>query len=237
MAHARLSTVGAFCALVTVAGFVVGIALMASSGVQVLVPETGKHAVQWLNDAEKAGDLFVAGATVVVFAGLVALGAFLGFYDAVRKAGPVLVVAPAAGIAGMVLVTISHATPIAIALELAPAYKAANETTRASLVVTENTLAQFCQVMNYFGDALVWGVATPLFAFAGLETRAFPRWIGWLGLVAAVFAGWIGLFSPISSVADGLSTIGFFAFFVFFAAVGVALLRRRPVAAALQPAS
>ena len=102
MAGARLSTIGAVCALISVAGFVVGIVLMASSGVQELIPETGKNGLEWLVDTQKGGDLFVAGATTVVFAGLVALGAFLGFYDALRKAGPVMVVAPAAGVAGMV---------------------------------------------------------------------------------------------------------------------------------------
>ena len=78
-------------------------------------------------------------------------------------------------------------------------------------------------------DALVWGVTTPLLAVAGLTTKLVPRWICWVGLVAAVFAGWLGLFSPISSLADGVSTIGFFAFFIFFAALGVALLRREPI--------
>ena len=35
-----LRTAGAVCAVVTVVGFVVGIALTAASGVQVLIPET-----------------------------------------------------------------------------------------------------------------------------------------------------------------------------------------------------
>jgi hypothetical protein len=48
-------------ALITVGGFVIGIALMASSGVQVLIPETGKDGRDWLADAQDAGDLFVAG--------------------------------------------------------------------------------------------------------------------------------------------------------------------------------
>ena len=50
-----------------------------------------------------------------------------------------------------------------------------------------------------------------------------PKWVGWIGLVAAVFAGWLGLFSPLSSIVDGLSTIGFFAFFIFTASLGVVL--------------
>jgi hypothetical protein len=227
MQNLSLSRAGGACALVLVLGFVVGIAVMATSGVQVLIPETGKDGVDWIADVQDAGDAFIAGAAIVVFAGLFGLVAFFGFYDALRAAGPVLVVAPVAAAAGMVLVTISHATPIALALELAPAYTSADEATRATLGPTFDTLAQFCLLMNYFGDILVWSVATPLFAVAILKTSAAPRWIGWVGLVSAFFAGWLGLLSPLSSVVEGLSTIGFFAFFVFTASLGVVLLRPR----------
>jgi hypothetical protein len=117
-----LTTTGAVCALVTVGGFVIGIGLMASSGVQVLIPETGKDGLEWIADVEDAGNLLVAGAAIVVFAGLFGLGAFIGLYEALRHAGPLMILAPAAGAAGIVLVTISHATPIALAVELAPDY-------------------------------------------------------------------------------------------------------------------
>ena len=221
-----LVTVGAACAVLAVVGFVVGIAVMATSGVQVLIPETGKDGLEWIADVVEAGDAFVAGASIVVFAGLLGLVAFVGFYEALRRAGPLTVIAPVAGAAGMVLVTISHATPIAIALELAPAYTEASGATRESLAVTADTLSEFCLLMNYFGDILIWGVTTPIFAVAILKTRAAPRWIGWVGLVSAVFAGWLGLLAPISNVIEGITTIGFFAFFVFFATLGIALLRR-----------
>jgi hypothetical protein len=106
MKSVSLVTAGAVCAVLTVAGFVVGIALMASSGVQLLIPEPGQSGLDWLADADDAGNLFVAGASIVVFAGLFGLVSFLGFYDALRHAGPLMIVAPVAGAAGMVLVTI-----------------------------------------------------------------------------------------------------------------------------------
>jgi hypothetical protein len=225
MRNLSLRTAGAWSALVLVAGFVIGIVFMASSGVQVLIPETGKDGLDWIADVNDAGNWFVAGAAIVVFAGLFGVVAFLGFYDALRDAGPLLILAPVVGVAGFVLVTISHATPIAIAVELVPDYAAANETARASLAATFDTLVEFCLLMNYFGDILVWGVTTPLFAIAVLQTRAVPRWIGWVGLLSAAVAGWLGLLSPVFSVIDEISTIGFFAFFIFMAAMGVALLR------------
>jgi hypothetical protein len=56
---------------------------------------------------------------------------------------------------------------------------------------------------------------------------ALPRWIGSVGLVSAFFGGWLGLFAPASSLLEGLTTIGFYAFFIFLAATGIAILRRR----------
>jgi hypothetical protein len=227
-----LAKAGGVCAILTVVGFIIGIALMASNGVQVLIPETGQDGLDWIADVNDAGDWFVAGAAVVVFAGLVGLVAFLGFYDALREAGPLTVVAPVAGAVGLGLVTISHATPIALAVQFAPDFAEADAATKVSLATEFDTWAQFCLLMNYFGDVLVWGVTVPIFAFAILTTRVVPRWIGWVGLVSAVFAGWLGIFAPISDLIEGITTIGFFAFFIFLLAFGVALLRRHAPATA-----
>ena len=222
-----LATVGGVCALIMVAGFVVGIVLMASSGVQTLIPETGAEGREWIRDVDDAGGPFFAGAWLLNFAGLFGLVAFLGFYDALKGAGPVMIVAPIAGAVGMTLVTVSHAVPVAMAYELAPGYLESSGPTQDALAVTSDTLASICLLTNYLGNALGWGLAVPLFAYAILKTSALPRWIGWVGLVSAVFAGWLGLLGPAWSVIEGLTVIGFLAFFVFMASMGVALLRRR----------
>jgi hypothetical protein len=70
MERVKLARAGAVCAVVGVAGFVLGIVLMAASGVQVLIPPTGKDGLDWIADFQDGGDLFIAGATSVVFAGL-----------------------------------------------------------------------------------------------------------------------------------------------------------------------
>ena len=59
MRELRLSTVGAVCALIAVAGFAAGVALMATNGVSVLIPETGKEGAEWVADVQDAGDWFV----------------------------------------------------------------------------------------------------------------------------------------------------------------------------------
>jgi hypothetical protein len=216
----RLATIGAFAALLTVAGFVVGAALMATNGVQVLIPETGAEGAEWVTDVQDAGDWFVAGAWIGGLAGLVGIVALLGFYDHLRQAGSWLVIAPVAGAVGLTLVTASHVIPIAIAQELAPSYDPAD-------AAVFDTFAASCLLLNYFGNVFNWAVATPLYALAVLQTGALPRWVGYVGLVAAVFAGWLGMFAPLSSVIEGVSSIGFLAFFVFLTSMGITILRRR----------
>lgn len=196
MKNLNLATVGAVCALVTVAGFVVGIVLSISGGVEVLIPETGTEGLEWIADVQDAGDLFTVSAWIVVFASLFGLIALVGFYGALREAGPVMIIAPIAGVVGLTLVTISHVIPVAMAHELAPGYSEANEATQASLGVTFDTLASLSALTNYFENALGWGVAVPLYAIAILTTSALPRWIGWLGLVVAFLQGGWGCSRP-----------------------------------------
>jgi len=221
-----LTRVGAWCAVLTTAAFVVGIVLMASSGVQVLIPETGKNGLDWIADVDDASGAFFAGGWLVVIGGVLGLFALIGFWNALRDAHPLLILAPVLAVVGMVLVTISHTIPLALAYEFVPGYVAADATARESLRVSFDTWAITCLLFNYVGDALVWGIVVPAYAWASLKTKAVPRWIGWLGLASGAIAGWLGLLSPASSAIEGITFIGFVGFFVWLAAMGVVLLRR-----------
>jgi len=233
--NANLTSVGAICAVLTTLAFVLGIVLMVSSGVQVLIPETGQNGLDWIRDVDEAGGQFFVGGWLVVVGGLFALVALLGFYEPLRPAHKLVILGPILAVVGFVFVTISHALPLALAYEFVPGYVDANGPTQAALRVDFDTWAITCLVFNYIGDALVWGVVVPVYAWASLRTRAVPRWIGWLGLFAALFAGWLGLFAPASGAIEGLTFPGFVAFFIWMAAMGIALLRRRSATEELAP--
>jgi hypothetical protein len=145
--------------------------------------------------------------------GFLGIVAFVGFYEALREAGPVMILAPILGAVGLTLVTVSHLIPIAMAYELVPAYVDADPAGQDTLAATADTFAATALVTNAAGNFLGWGVVIPLYAVAILTTRALPRWIGWLGLLVGLLAGWLGLLSPASSVISGISTIGFVGFF------------------------
>lgn len=205
---------------------------MASSGVQVLIPEPGQDALDWIADVDDASGLFFVGAWLVILGGLFGLVAFVGFYDAFRSAGSFMILAPILGSIGLTLVTISHLVPIGMAYELVPDYVEADAATKSSLATTTDTLAVLSLVLNYTGNALGWGVVVPMYAFATLRTGVVSRWIGWLGMVVAFFAGWLGLLGPASAAIETVTVIGFLGFFVWIASMGVALVRRRPQPAA-----
>lgn len=199
---------------------------MGSSGVELLIPETGEPGLEWIADVDAASGLFFVGAWLVILMGYLAIVAFVGFYDVLRQAGTVMVLAPILGTVGLTLVTVSHLIPISMAYQLVPAYTEADPAGQATLAATFDTFAATALVTNSAGNFLGWGVAVPMFAAAILSTRALPRWIGWLGLVVGFLAGWLGLLSPVSGVIEGISGIGFIGFFVFMLSMGVAILRR-----------
>src|SRR5207247_3421867 len=133
-AKSALVAVGAWAAILTTLSFVAGIAFMATSGVQVLIPETGGHkTIDWIDDVNGASGAFFAGAWLVILGGFLAFVAMVGFYYALRDAGPVVILAPILGAVGMGLVQVSHLIPIAMAYRLAPDYADATGAAQSSI--------------------------------------------------------------------------------------------------------
>jgi hypothetical protein len=229
MSHSpRVSSVGAVCAILVVVCFVLGAVLMGASGVESLIPETGRRGLNWIADVDAASGIFFAGAWLVVLSGLLGIVAFVGIYGVLRGGpGDVIVLAPVLGTVGLTLVTVSHLLPISLAYEFVPSYTVARSTAQPTLAATFDTMAATALVTNSAGNFLGFGVAVPMFAVAILKTGRLPRWIGWLGLLVGVLAGWLGLLTSVSEVFEGISTIGFLGFFVFMVGIGVAVLRRR----------
>ncbi|HUF16228.1 MAG TPA: hypothetical protein VMQ46_10110 [Acidimicrobiia bacterium] len=94
MRRLRLATVGAVSALIGVICFLAGVVLMVSAGVDTLIPETGVQGLSWITDVQDAGGSFFVGAWLGIIGGLLLLIALVGFYDALREAGTVLIIAP-----------------------------------------------------------------------------------------------------------------------------------------------
>ena len=223
-----LSTAGGLSAVAVPALFVLGVVIVsATGGPDTVIPETGDGLVTWIEDVRDARTGFELGAGLVVVGGVVGIVAMLGFFDVLRGAGPLMIVAPVTGIVGLVFVTFSHVVPIVMAAELVPDFTGADASARAGLQTTGDLMAGMALATNYVGDVLAWGVAVPIFALAVLRTGALPRWIGWLGILVGVVGGWIGALGLASSTLEDVSALGFLAFFVWMAAMGIAMLGHR----------
>ena len=218
-------TVAGCSALGTALVFAVGVALMVVSGVESLIPDSGTAALAWVAQVRSGGDTFAAGGWLVVVGGILALVAFVGFYLVLASRGKKLTVATSLAVLALTLVTISHLIPLAMARQLAQGYMAADPASRAGQALLIETLADLSQVLNVTGDVVLWGVVLPLFAYATLKLRVVPRWVAWLGLGTTVFGGWLGLIGIFIPAID-VSFLGFVAFFVWLAAMGISLLRR-----------
>jgi uncharacterized membrane protein len=208
--------------------FVGGAALMIWSGVDRLIPDTGQSAIDWIADVNDANGAFLGGAWLVVAGGLFGLVALVGFWRPLRDTAEVLILAPILAVVGMTLITVSHLLAIAMAYEVVPGYVDGNRTTKDSVAVTTDALVSFAHVLNYVGGVVVFGVVVALYGWAILKTKALPRWIGWFAILTAVFAGWLGAAAPASQQLEDATYIGYAAFFVWVAAMGLAVLRRRP---------
>ena len=221
-----LRIVGGAAAVLSVLSFVTGVVLLASSGVETIIPDTGAAALRWADQVDDGGQLFLAGGWLVVVGGLLTAVALVAVYELALSAARWLVMAPVLAAVAMTLVTISHLIPVALAGHLTSDFASADGGAKQSLASTLKTFADLSQALNLTGDELLWGVVVPLYAFAILKTRFVPRWIGWLGFVTALFGGWLGLVGVVFPALD-VSGIGFLAFFVWMAALGVSLLRGR----------
>jgi len=209
-----------------------GIALVIDSGVDALIPDTGQTAIDWIHDVNAASDAFFWGAWLVIAGGLLGLIALVGFWRPLRDAGEALIFAPILAVVGMILITTSHLLAVAMTYELVPGYVDGSSTTKDSLAVATDTLVETAHLLSYIGGLFVFGVVVPLYAWAVLKTNVLPRWIGWVGIVTAVFAGWLGAAAPASRQVEDATFIGLAAFFVWLAAMGIAILRRRAPRAA-----
>jgi hypothetical protein len=106
---------------------------MGSSGAGVLIPETGRPGRDWIAAVDAAGGGFFVGAWLVILMGFLGIVALVGFYDTLRLAGPVMILAPVLGAVGWTLVTVSHLIPIAMGYELVPAYMDADPGGQATM--------------------------------------------------------------------------------------------------------
>ena len=129
-----------------------------------------------------SGDI-VTGHWFDVLAIVLNMAAVLGFYQALRKAGPLLLIGVVAFHTGFLFLLAHEFIRLGIAYELVPGIAEASAATRPALEVMVDTLRQTSRVASGVGYMLIFGIGVLLFSIAILQTSVVPNWIGWLGLI------------------------------------------------------
>ena len=186
-------------------------------------------------DAEDAAELLpimeedqaIAGTVswLFVLAPILVAVAGLGFFHALRQAGPLMWIALVTFGGGGFLIVYRGSIFVAMTYELAPAYVAASGGTESTLAIVGDTLLMFAYTADFIGAALIAGIGLPLFCFAILRTKIASKWVAWLGFLGAVVGGWLTFLIPVSEVFEGISIIGGLAFLVWMIVMGVVLWR------------
>ena len=167
---------------------------------------------EWLQS--RGVDTLIPGHWFDTLGGLLFMVAALGFYRALRQAGPLPLIAVVATLTGGIFLVFHGFINLGIAYELVPGTDALSQTDRLA---------------TYVGAVLVFFIGVPLFSFAILRTSVVPKWIGWLGVIAALGFYLQALLPLVFSMATPwfLSRV----FLVWLVAMGVVLLRlKEPVA-------
>jgi hypothetical protein len=156
--------------------------------------------------------------------------AALGFYQALREARRLSLLALAFFLVGLTTAFASIGLFWGIERQLVSSYAAAGEAMKPTLEMVASTLMEAALSGFSFGFFLSFGIGAVLFSLGTLRTSVIRRWIGWLGVVAGVLM----VCFLLATLSDVLSYIGLVAFvlvLVWTAAMGVSLLRLRESAA------
>ena len=167
----------------------------------------------WLKS--RGVDTIITGHWFDVLAVVLLIPAALGFYRALRQAGPLPLIAVVAFLTGEIFLLFHEFIRLGIAYELAPGIL--------------DALSQTGWLAAGVGFVLLFFIGGLLFSITILRTSVMPKWIGWLGLVALA----ANLAFVTSGLFESIRTPWFLTrvFLVWLVAMGVGLLRlKEPVA-------
>ena len=225
MTKMNLVKVGGVCAILVVAFIVVWIILSGVSGVE----ENPDEIQAYLRDVHNNAMYSASGWFLLVGLALV-IPAALGFYQALREAGRLSLLALAFFLVGVTTAFASTGLFLGMEGQLMPGYAAAGEAMKPPLAVVASTLLETALAGFSLGFFLSFGIGAVLFSIGALGTSVIRHWIGWLGVVAGVLM--VCFFLTIFwDVLEYIGVVAFILVLVWTLAMGVSLLRLRESAA------
>jgi len=131
---------------------------------------------------------------------------------------------------GMTIALVHEVFRVVLFARLPPAYVAASEVSKPTILVLGDVLSHAEAVFDLIGFIVLLGLSLSAFAIAILRLRVVPRWLGWVLLIPAVGVGLICF--PLAFVGVAAAEIlilpGMLVFTVWSIAIGLVLIRWKP---------
>jgi len=221
MTNMNLVKVGGVCAILLVAFIVVWIILSSASGV-----EDNPDNIQAYLQGVHNNTMYSASGWFALVGLALVIPAALGFYQALRDARRLSLLALVFFLVGVTVTLASVGLFVGVERQLVPSYAAASEAIKPTLAVVASTLLEAAIWVFSLGLFLSFGIGAILFGFGTLRTSVVRHWIGWLGVIAGILmvCFFLGLLSDILKY---IGMVAFILILIWTAAMGVSLLRLR----------
>lgn len=166
---------------------------------------------------------------------ILAMPAGVAIAHVLRPAGWVALFGAAMFFIGMIFVVLLDVLELVTIARLAPAYGAAADFARPSILALGATIDTAIDVLGYIGHFFSFGLAQLAFAFAIVATPGVPNWLGWMSLVPALVIGWLmPLIVLFGAPAGAVTAMAMLLFLVWLTGMAVVLWRWQPREVAVQ---
>ena len=173
--------------------------------------------------------------TLSLLSPVLALPAGLALFHVLRPAGWTALFGTVMFFTGMIFVVLLDVVEWLAIARLAPAYAAASEVARPSLLAVGAIIDSGIDVLGYVGHFFSFGLAQLAFAFAIVAAPGVPNWLGWMSLVPALLIGWfVPAIALFGASAGPLTAVAILFFLVWLIGMAVVLWQWRPPDAAVQ---
>jgi hypothetical protein len=220
----KIFRIGGISAIIEVVGAIVALVFAGS-----LAPNPTTPAEQVLQNVAAAPQTTLVAGWWSVLLNILGILIWLALYFALRESEPTY------ALLGLVF-SLGSSVPTALGgfrlpgmtVRLAQIYATGGPAEKAAALVVMQSVNEWMTTASYVAGSIMIGVAVLLFGLAMLNSRLFPRWLGWMGVVGGGLALLGGLFLPFLQAVAILLLVGALLVFAWILISGISLLRIKP---------
>ncbi|NHJ33109.1 MAG: hypothetical protein FK732_09610 [Asgard group archaeon] len=166
-----------------------------------------------------------------ILGSLFTIPAILGYYQTLRKEGPMQWIPAAIIYHGVVLLTLAYIIPLVISHFITPAYIAESDPSiLSSLQVLTHTLRIIEDFFIIIGTILTLTTGLAILALIDLKRSILPKWLNWLAIGTGVLGlGLLGTLGTgvVKQVFDIVTMVSLGLMLVWMVAIGIIMIIRK----------